>query len=458
MINMLSGFSSRRIFVVGTLIIVVFMSMFLYIRIEQAQEQMEFNLNERADDVLQRVSSSVSPTVWNIYQKSTGRFYSQTTASAILDSELSAMFLIGINVYGNFGHLFMGRLKDSNGKIIPFSNSDKKLFTNNDIHKKSLPVVQGKMTIGRVEVYYSSASYLPGLRKIYFFECLQIIFITSLIILSLYLVVKTSQSKNSVELALNELQNTQEQLIESEKLASLGSLVAGVSHEINTPLGVIVTLTSMVLERNENIQNQFYDETLTHSTMKEYLEEVDKSLKLSTHSLNRVIDLLKSFKHIAADQMMGDEREINLTQYIKEVMSTLSTELKKNRIQYQFNSEKEILISTVPGAVAQVLTNLVTNSIRHGFENKKKRNISINIIPNGTDATIIYEDNGSGMTSDVLDKIYEPFFTTKRNKGGIGLGMNIVYNSVKKTLQGDIKIDSTPGIGTRFTIFLPKMT
>jgi len=453
---MLIDFSNKRTFIVGTFIIIAIMSIFLYVRIQQAWEQMEFNLNERAGDVLARVSNSVSPTVWNIYQKSTDRFYSQTTASAILDSELSAPFLIGINVYGNFGHLFMGRIKDTDGNITNFSKEHKKSLVENNFHRKSLPVIQGEMTIGRVEAFYSSTSYMPSLRKIYFTEFLQIIFITSLIILSLYLVVRASQAKRKIEFTLEQLKSTQEQLIESEKLASLGSLVAGVSHEINTPLGVVVTLTSHVLTKKNEIKKEFEKNELTALAMEGFLNDLDKSIDMSTKSLNRVTELLRSFKHVAADQMVGDEREINLIEYIDEVMNTLATELKKNRIHYHFSADKEIIITTVPGTVAQVITNLVTNSIRHGFENREQRNISINVKSNDSDVIIIYEDDGNGMSSDVLKKIYEPFFTTKRNLGGIGLGMNIVFSGVKQKLQGDIKIESTLGSGSRFTLTLPK--
>jgi signal transduction histidine kinase len=183
---------------------------------------------------------------------------------------------------------------------------------------------------------------------------------------------------------------------------------------------------------------------------------MEKASNLNTNALERVIELLNNFKQVAADQMVGEEREVDLVQYIEEVMSTLSAEMKRFRVSYQYSGESELVITTIPGALAQVLTNLVTNALKHAFEDKIVGNIAIELSKTEDNrAIIIFKDDGQGMTQQVLDNIFEPFFTTKRNSGGTGLGMNIVYNIICQKLQGTIKIESKLEQGSKFHITLP---
>ena len=248
----------------------------------------------------------------------------------------------------------------------------------------------------------------------------------------------------------------QEQLIQSEKMASLGTLTAGVAHEINTPLGIAVTSTSSALDSTQEIRRNFESGNLTRSAMASYFECIEQSSNLNTNALERVIELLNNFKQVAADQVVGEEREIDLVSYIEEVMSTLSAEMKRFRVNYQYRGESEFIITTIPGALAQVLTNLVTNALKHAFEDKTSGNITIELRNRANEqVVIVFRDDGHGMTQHVLDNIFEPFFTTKRNSGGTGLGMNIVYNIICQKLQGTIKIKSEPEQGASFIITLP---
>jgi signal transduction histidine kinase len=183
---------------------------------------------------------------------------------------------------------------------------------------------------------------------------------------------------------------------------------------------------------------------------------MEKASNLNTNALERVIELLNNFKQVAADQMVGEEREIDLVSYIEEVMSTLSAEMKRFRVSYQYSGESELKITTIPGALAQVLTNLVTNALKHAFENKAQGNIAIDLTKTQDGhVVIVFKDDGHGMTQHVLDNIFEPFFTTKRNSGGTGLGMNIVYNIICQKLKGNIKIKSKLTLGSSFHITLP---
>ena len=285
-------------------------------------------------------------------------------------------------------------------------------------------------------------------------------FITLLVLISglvVLLFVKNRKTTSTLSHTLENMQNMQKQLIQSEKMASLGTLTAGVAHEINTPLGIAVTSTSSALEGTQKIRKNFEKNKLTRSEMENYFDGMEKSSNLNTNALERVIELLNNFKQVAADQMVGEEREINLVHYIEEVMSTLSAEMKRFRVSYQYSGESELIITTIPGALAQVLTNLVTNALKHAFENKALGNIAIELSKTKDNkAVIIFKDDGHGMTQHVLDNIFEPFFTTKRNSGGTGLGMNIVYNIICQKLQGTIKIESKLEQGSKFHITLPE--
>lgn len=277
------------------------------------------------------------------------------------------------------------------------------------------------------------------------------------LILVIILFVKNRRTTTKLSQTLEDLEQTQGQLVQSEKMASLGTLTAGVAHEINTPLGIIVTSISLMREKTNEIKQNFESGSLKKSTMSAYFGSIEKSSDMSTKALDRVITLLNNFKQVAADQVVEEARELNIVHYIDEVMDTLSAEIKRKHIDYQYAGMSKMYITTIPGIFAQILTNLVTNAISHGFENKENGVIKIvvNQLNNGGVA-IEFSDDGCGMTQDVIDKIFDPFFTTKRNHGGTGLGMNIVYNLITTKLGGGISIKSTEGEGTTITITLPQ--
>lgn len=284
------------------------------------------------------------------------------------------------------------------------------------------------------------------------------VFITIVLLISMlvvWLFIKNKQTTRKLSQTLTNLKSMQDQLIQSEKLASLGKLTAGVAHEINTPLGIALTSTSSALENTKEIKTSFEGNRLTKSAMTKYFESIETASELNMSSLNRVIELLNNFKQVAADQVVGEVREVDLVSYVAEIMQTLSAELKRFRVDYHYYGEDEVTISTIPGALAQVITNLVTNSIKHGFAQKNSGNISITLHKYQDSVVLVFADDGEGMNNEILQNIFEPFFTTKRNSGGTGLGMNIVHNIISQKLLGDIKIESEPQKGARFIITLP---
>jgi signal transduction histidine kinase len=273
--------------------------------------------------------------------------------------------------------------------------------------------------------------------------------------LVIWLFVKNKRTTAKLSDTLENLKSMQDQLVQSEKLASLGKLTAGIAHEINTPLGIAVTSTSATHESTREIVEKFEQNAITKSGLEKYLRAMQEGAKLNTSSLERVIELLNNFKQVAADQVIGEIREIDIVNYVNEVMSTLSAEIKKHRVDYQYQGETELKVKTLPGALAQVVTNLVTNSLKHGFDGVTDGLITIGISQEKDKVLLQYQDNGNGMSKEVLHNIFEPFFTTKRNSGGTGLGMNIVFNIIRQKLKGDISVESEPGKGSCFTICLP---
>ncbi|WP_158970814.1 ATP-binding protein [Paraglaciecola sp. L3A3] len=246
-----------------------------------------------------------------------------------------------------------------------------------------------------------------------------------------------------------------DQLIESERMASLGGLVAGIAHDVNTPLGVSITATSFLQERISKLQTAYEEKSLTGSTMSTFISDAQQTATLLTNNLNRASDLISSFKQVAVDQTSEAEREINVSQYLTEVIQSLAPNFKKTKHTINVSCPEDLTFTCAPGALAQIFTNMIMNSLIHGFENIEKGCIDIEISQDEGNLIINYSDNGKGLISDTLDKHFDAFFTTKRGKGGSGLGTHIMYNLVTQTLKGDIKVHSEPNQGLQYKISLP---
>ncbi|MGB3366542.1 MAG: ATP-binding protein [Acidaminobacteraceae bacterium] len=252
------------------------------------------------------------------------------------------------------------------------------------------------------------------------------------------------------------LKQTQNQLIESEKMASLGSMVASRAHELNTPLGICVTLISNLKLDTTIHQNNFKENKLTRKLVREYIEDVYTTTEIFDNNLNNMLDLVNRFKMLSSDRDYNNEQYINLNSYIDIQMKSLTPELKKSKHTYSISCDENLKIYIDPSVLSQVIRNLTMNSIIHGFENMESGKININIIEQSKHMIIVYSDNGEGIPTSIRDRVFDPFFTTKRNQGGTGLGLSIVHSSVTKTLGGELILDSEPGKGVKYTIKLPK--
>lgn len=260
----------------------------------------------------------------------------------------------------------------------------------------------------------------------------------------------------ALKAAHKELKENQESMVQAEKMASLGRLVAGVAHEINTPVGIGVTATSNLIEQTDRIMEMFGNNTMKKSDLVNFFNTVQQSNKLILEHLRRTSDLIKSFKMVSADQTSLEQRRINLYSYLDSIVLSLHPKLKKTRITTEIHCPASIEIDSYPGAIAQIITNLIINSLMHAFDEEEEGRIDLTVTLEKGVITISYRDNGHGIPPENIQKIFDPFFTSKRGQGGTGLGLHIIFNTVTQMLKGTIRCESTLGHGTEFTLIIPQ--
>lgn len=254
-----------------------------------------------------------------------------------------------------------------------------------------------------------------------------------------------------------DLETTQKQLVESEKMASLGGLVAGVAHEINTPVGVGLTGITHLQELNKKIIRAYEAKDMGQEDFELYLERTDETAQIVTVNLMKAASLINSFKQVAVDQSSEEKRTFDLDEYIKEILLSINNVIKKTRHTITVECPRSLTITSYPGAISQILTNLIMNSIVHAYSKEDKGEIHIDVADEDDHIRLVYEDDGKGIKKEDLAKVCDPFFTTNRAHGGSGLGMNIVYNIVHTRLKGSMQIESEKHHGVKMTFILPKL-
>jgi signal transduction histidine kinase len=259
--------------------------------------------------------------------------------------------------------------------------------------------------------------------------------------------------------ALTQLQEAQSELVRQEKLASLGQMVAGVAHEINTPLGICVTATSHLVQELKLTKEELAAGEMTEDSLNAFFDVVDQSLRIMTTNTQRAAALVRSFKQVAVDQSSDNIRNFNLCKYVGEILLSLQPKLKGRPVKVAVDCPADLEVDSFPGAVSQIVTNMVVNSLVHGFERDQPGNITIRARIEDDDMVAFeYGDDGAGMDADTLAKLFDPFFTTKRGSGGSGLGAHILYNLVTGSLGGSLRVESSPGKGLQYFLRFPRKT
>lgn len=263
-------------------------------------------------------------------------------------------------------------------------------------------------------------------------------------------------ANSELQTNIESLKHTQEQLIESEKLASLGSLVAGIAHELNTPLGVGITAISAFQQSHNDFKKLFEDNNISYEDMDEHIHTNGNFIEIIMHNLFRSTELVKRFKQVAVDQTSEQRRDFLLSEVIQNNLFTLQPKFKHSPHKIEHDIEDHITMNSFPGPLEQVITNLIINADLHAFADNEAGQIKITAHSiNHEYVGINVADNGQGIPEENIKQIFDPFFTTKMGKGGSGLGMHIVYTIVTGILGGKIKLHSKLGAGTQVEMILP---
>jgi signal transduction histidine kinase len=267
-------------------------------------------------------------------------------------------------------------------------------------------------------------------------------------------------SKERAESALLELNTAQRNLIDAERLAALGGLVAGVAHEVNNPIGISLTVASSLARRADMFDAELRSATpLRRSQLEQFVQTCRDAAQQLVSNLYRAGDLIQSFKQVAVDRSHAERRQFNLGESTDQIVASLRPVLKRSPISISVDVPEGLIIDGYPGSYGQILTNLFLNAANHAFPDGKSGTISIAAkLRANDDIEIIFADNGAGMTPDVQRQAFDPFFTTRRNEGGTGLGLHIVYNLVTQQLGGHMMLESRLGQGTTFRIIMPRAT
>jgi signal transduction histidine kinase len=265
-------------------------------------------------------------------------------------------------------------------------------------------------------------------------------------------------SKENAENALNELRNTQKSLIDAEKLAALGGLVAGVAHEVNNPVGISLTVASSLVRRCDMFATEVKEGPLRRSRLDNFIAQAGDAARQLVANLHRAGELIQSFKQVAVDRSHTERREFNLHEATEQIIASVRPVMRKAQIAIVIEIAPDIVMDSDPGSYGQVLTNIFLNAAIHAFPDGRAGTIEVRARPLGArHVEIVVCDDGVGMTEEVRQRAFDPFFTTRRSEGGTGLGLHIIHNLVTQSLGGRLQLESAPGRGTTIRIVLPRV-
>jgi signal transduction histidine kinase len=490
--------------IVGITVIVAIMGVVSFKR-SQAEGEAEYLALRNA--LLGRLSLSLPHGVWQLDDQ-----YMRLT----LDSELSWHALIAIRIRGDAG-LNIGRIRDSHGLRDMRANEHPPA---DDV--LAIPIIyQGKERLGNAYIFLSRKDLQLQRRMLLGEILMQILVLDSLILIVMSYALRrfvfrplghlqealiqaastnqlaalniksyqgtefgevmrsfnriverimfdlrlrtqaesiARQEKDKAQEAYRQLLDAQRTLVESEKLASLGGLVAGVAHEINTPVGISLTTASHLSLITDQINRQLQEGAIKRSDFEKYLSSAKECSDLILSNAERAAQLIHSFKQVAVDQTSEERRDFSLLDYLREIITSLRPKFRRTRIEIQIDCPADLLMDSFPGALSQVVTNLLVNALLHAFDEGQTGRINILAEPRPPWLVCLQiSDNGKGILPENLGRIFQPFFTTRRAQGGSGLGLHIVYNIVRQRLGGQIEVSSQLGCGTTFAITMPRV-
>lgn len=254
------------------------------------------------------------------------------------------------------------------------------------------------------------------------------------------------------------MRSTQKSLIDAEKLAALGGLVAGVAHEVNNPVGISLTVASSLVRRCDLFATEAKEGPLRRSRLDEFIGQVSDAAGQLVANLHRAGELIQSFKQVAVDRSHAERREFSLREATEQIVVSVRPVLRKAQVPIDIEIPPDIVTDSDPGSYGQVLTNILLNAVIHAFPDGRPGKIEVRARPLGVrHVEIVVADDGVGMSEEVRRRAFDPFFTTRRSQGGTGLGLHIIHNLVTQSLGGRLHLDSAPGRGTTIRIVLPRV-
>lgn len=256
--------------------------------------------------------------------------------------------------------------------------------------------------------------------------------------------------------ALEKLENAQSLLVRQEKLASLGEMVSGLAHEVNTPIGIALSASSTLNDTTDQLMKEFEAGTIRKSSLLDGLTKARQASTLALNNANRAAEIIAAFKTVSVDQASSAMRSIELGEYIDEVLLNLHPKLKQTKLDVSVKRDAPIQMHTTPGVISQVFTNLIENSILHGYDEPKEGQICISLEEKDSSIEIVYSDDGKGIPADEQERVFEQFFTTRREKGGSGIGLYLVRDLIESALGGSVELSNNNPNGVRFKISMPK--
>ncbi|MDF2177684.1 ATP-binding protein [Aliiglaciecola sp. CAU 1673] len=270
--------------------------------------------------------------------------------------------------------------------------------------------------------------------------------------------VRTAELEQKTRLlsdSLERLKRTQQQLIQNEKHAALGRLVAGVAHQINTPLGICVTAASLLSNELHNTYSKALDGQIGKKAFGEACDKMVECADMLQLNLDRASNLISSFKQVAVDQSSENKRRFNVAEYINKILLSMRSKFENTPHKIELTCDPKLSLYSHPGALTQILTNLIDNALTHAFDADNAGKIEIKVEQSEDQLRILVADNGKGMPEDIRELVFDPFFTTKHEQLSSGLGLHLVYNIVVQQLSGSIECQSQLGVGTKFIIIIP---
>ena len=267
---------------------------------------------------------------------------------------------------------------------------------------------------------------------------------------------QVESANQALQESMEKLEQAMKELVHAEKLASLGSMVAGISHELNTPIGNTLLAASSMERMFDKVAEQIKTGSMKRSVLEEFIQEGQEMASLITRSTKRSADMVVSFKQVAVDQTSEQRRNFDLRAVIEDNLSAMVPILKKTQVKVSNLVPEGIACNSYPGPMGQIFTNIIQNALLHGFGESGTGNLTIQVINNKNEVIVSVQDDGLGMSQNVMSHIFDPFFTTKLGRGGSGLGLSISHRIATSVLGGNLTVESVLGKGSTFYITLPK--